>query len=189
MRHGSPGQPAIAELRYVSARNLSRHVLDLDRREISGLGGESLGTLDAILVDIVTGRPAFIVVDAGEWLGGRRFLIPAGSTRFDAGQRGLAADLDRGAVSRIPELDDRPVEALRGDELGRSRDDVTRACCPDDIDLRRLDLERRMEETGRWWNAAGWLTSMVPGAPTTSPGDAVGDGRADEARGERRDRD
>jgi len=183
-----PQHPDLAshgpELRYVAASGLSRHVLDLERREVTGTGGESLGSLDGFLVDTVSGQPEFIVVNAGGWLNARRYLIPADQTRFDEGQRGLRADLDRQTVARFPEIDDGRIEALHHDELGRYRDDVTRACCPDDADLRRLDLARGANTTGTWWNSTGWLTTMVPGAPTVSAGGAVDERLTGVAEGE-----
>ena len=161
------------ELRYVAASGLSRHVLNLERREVTGTDGEALGSLDGFLVDTASGQPEFIVVSAGGWLNARRYLIPADQARFDEGERGLRADLDRETVARFPEIDDRRIEALRHDELGRYRDDVSRVCCPDDTDLRRLDRARGAHTTGTWWSSTGWLTSMVSGAPSVSAGGAV----------------
>jgi len=172
------------QLRYVAAGQLSSNVLDLGRRELTGTSGEALGRLDGFLVDALSGRPEFIVVGAGDWHGGRRYLVPADHARFDPRERALSVDFGREAVARFPAIDDRRIEALRPDELGRYREEVTRACCPDDADLRRLDLASRADATGAWWNATGWMTSMVPGAPTVSAGGAA-DERMAAADGER----
>lgn len=162
-----------SELRYVAAGGLSPDILDLDRRELIGAGGQRLGSLDGFLVDPGSGRPEFIVVDAGGWLGRRRYLVPADHARFDAHERGLEVDFDRDAVRRFPDIEDGRIEALRQHELSRYREDVTRACCPDDADLRRLEQARGADASGVWWNASGWQASMVPGAPTVSAGGAV----------------
>ena len=185
MQPTPPGRTQGPELRYVAAGHLSSSVLDLDGRELTGSSGEALGRLDGFLVDTLSGRPEFIVVGAGDWHGGRRYLVPADHARFDPRERALSVDFGRDAVARFPAIDDRRIEALRHDELGRYREEVTRACCPDDEDLRRLDLASRADATSAWWNATGWMTSMVPGAPTVSAGGAADERMAAAADRER----
>ena len=162
-----PVQPASASgYRYVSARGLSSQVLDLERLDVEDAAGDRLGDVDGFLVETASGRPRFVVVDAGGWFRTRRFLLPVEHARFDARRKGLSFDLGRDAIRRFPDIADERIETLQPDELVNYPTDVTRACCPDDEDFRRFEAERR-DESPSWWHATRWTTG-VPGAPTVS---------------------
>ena len=174
-------------LRYVEARNLSPEVLDLDRLEVMDASGEDLGRIDGFLVDAASARPRYVVVDSGGWFRTRRYLLPVDHARFDARSRNLRFDGRRETIMQFPEIQDERIESLQADDLTGYDREVTRACCPDDQDLQRLEHERRHETTPAWWHSTGWSMSygeagpgLIP--PTTSKPMAGGRGREERWR-------
>lgn len=167
------------DLRYVSARGLTRQVMDLDRLEVQDTSGDNLGEVEGFLVETSSGRPRYVVVDSGGWFRTRRYLLPVEHARFDPARRGLTFAGGRGAIQQFPDVADDRIESLRSEELAGYDRDVTRACCPDDEDFRRFELERH-DDSPAWWRASAWTT--VPGAPGVSAAGAVDERLAAEAR-------
>jgi len=72
---------------------------------MSGAGSDDLGTLDGFVVDRNTGRPYYLVVDAGNWFVGRRYLVPVGKARFDQTGRSMRLDIDKDTVKKYPKFE------------------------------------------------------------------------------------
>ena len=158
--------------------------MNLDRLEVEDGAGDNLGDVDGFLVESSSGRPRYVVVDSGGWFRTRRYLLPVEHVRFDARRKGLTFDLGRDAVRRFPEIPEDRIENPAPDELAAYHRDVTRACCPDDEDFRRFELERENHETP-WWHTSGWSAAYMGGAPGVSARGTMDDrmsGRADEER-------
>jgi hypothetical protein len=156
--------------------------MNLDRLEVEDGAGNNLGDVDGFLVESSSGRPRYVVVDSGGWFRTRRYLLPVEHVRFDAQRKGLTFDLGRDAVRRFPEIPEDRIENPAPDELAAYRREVTRACCPDDEDFRRFEVERENPETP-WWHTSGWTAAYIAGAPGVSAGGTMDDrmsGRADE---------
>jgi len=89
---------------------------------MSGAGSDDLGTLDGFVVDRNTGRPYYLVVDAGNWFVGRRYLVPVGKARFDQTGRSMRLDIDKDTVKKYPKFESEWFdydEARRRDYEGR----------------------------------------------------------------------
>jgi ferritin-like metal-binding protein YciE len=87
-------------LRYLPAAELS----NMPHRDfhVRNAADEDLGTLDGLVVDSRTNRPAYFVVDSGGWFVGRRFLIPIGLVQVDERAQALKTDLTRESIRRYP---------------------------------------------------------------------------------------
>jgi hypothetical protein len=169
MQPHTPDPTRRSDLRYFSVDNLPREVVDLEERELTSRSGESLGTVDGFLVDASTGRPEYIVVAAGGWFSSRQYLLPVEHASLDAERRRLRANLDRDTITRFPELPADRLHSLRDDELEHYRAGVTRACCPDDADLQRLEAARLSSSgSAAWWRSRSWYVTGMPGAPSVS---------------------
>ncbi len=72
---------------------------------MSGAGGDDLGALDGFVVDRLTGRPYYLVVDAGNWFVGRRYLVPVGKARFDPSGKSMRLDIDKDTVKKYPKFE------------------------------------------------------------------------------------
>ena len=67
-------------LRYVEADDLQSRAgqFELDGMDVDGEDGHKLGKVDGFVVDAATGRPYYVVVDAGGWFTSKLFLLPIG---------------------------------------------------------------------------------------------------------------
>ena len=90
--------------------------------------GEHLGDVDGFIVDSESGRPYYVVVDAGGWFKSKHFLLPIGHAQFDEGNEVLRADLTRDRVERFPGFNTDEFDKLTPDDLKRFNVETLRAC-------------------------------------------------------------
>ena len=88
--------------------------------------GEHLGEVDGFIVDSESGRPYYVVVDAGGWFKSKHFLLPVGHVRFDADVEALKADLTRDRVERFPGFNKDEFDKLTADDLKKFNDQTLR---------------------------------------------------------------
>jgi hypothetical protein len=153
----------------VDADQLDRHVLDLDGLDVRNTVDDHIGDVEGLLVDTVSGRPRYLVVDSGGWFRSRRFLLPVMHARLDADRRALRVDLDRETISRFPEMRDERFDTLTDDELERYDQGVLRASAADvrgtgPESVRALDYDT----APTWWNSQAWAATPIAGVDTVS---------------------
>lgn len=71
-----------------------------------GAGGDDLGTLDGFVVDRNTGRPYYLVVEAGNWFVGKRYLVPVGKAHFEPDSRRMRLDIGKDTVKKYPKFEE-----------------------------------------------------------------------------------
>ena len=71
-----------------------------------GAGNDDLGTLHGFIVDRNTGRPFYLVVEAGNWFVGNRYLVPVGKARFEPDSRRMRLDIGKETVKKYPKFDE-----------------------------------------------------------------------------------
>ena len=118
-------------LRYINAKDLSDSGPKLGGLPVSG--GETLGKVDGFIIDIATGRPFHIVVDAGGWFTHKYFLLPVGHAMLSHDGATLVADLTKDRVKRFPGFDKGAFTTLTDEDVKRLDDAMTAACCPDEV--------------------------------------------------------
>jgi hypothetical protein len=158
-----------SNLRYVPARQLDSRVLQLDGLDVRNSAGDHIGDVNGFLVDETTHRPRYLVVDSGGWFRSRHFLLPVGHARVATDRRALHIDLDRETIERFPEIESERLEAMSDEEYRRYDEGVGRASGRP-YDWRS---ESAANEPG-WWNATGWSSTYVAGAPMVSTQGPVG---------------
>lgn len=68
-------------------------------------GNEKIGTVEDLLVDEVTGRLRYLIVDLGFWIFGKKVLLPVGRARFDQqNDRFLAMGFTKEQAEQLPEF-------------------------------------------------------------------------------------
>jgi len=146
-------------LRYVDAGDLesSADELELDGIHVHATAGDHLGKVDGFIVDAATGRPYYVVVDAGGWFKSRLFLLPIGHVAFDLEQKHLMADLTRDRVRNFPGFDRNEFEKLSDDDLMRMDEQIVAACCPTEV-VDRSTPRSRFDKWAHykppsWWDA------------------------------------
>src|SRR5438477_4115431 len=109
-------------LRYLDAGDCEDENIDFDGLNVESPTGERLGNIDGFIVDADSGRPYYVVVDAGGWFKSKYLLLPVGHTRFDREQGALITDLSRSRVDRFPGFDLGKFQTLTAEELTRLSD-------------------------------------------------------------------
>ena len=114
-------------LRYVATSSLDDETLDLDEMKIRNDQGEELGTVDGFVVDSGSGRPRYVVVDAGGWFTAKQFLVPIGEVHLEPARDALRVSLAKEQIRRFPgfDLDQfKPLSAEDIDRLNAHRDNI-----------------------------------------------------------------
>ena len=112
-------------LRYVATSSLNDETLDLDDMKVRNNQGEELGTVDGFVVDSGSGRPRYVVVDAGGWFTAKQFLVPIGEVHLEPARDALRVSLAKDQIRRFPgfDLDQfQPLSAGDIDRLNTQRD-------------------------------------------------------------------
>ena len=89
-----------------------------DGGAVTSASGEELGHVQGFVVDIESGDPRYIVVDAGGWFMSKHFLLPMRNARMDESGT-VTADLTREEVQKFPGFNKDEFESATGDELER----------------------------------------------------------------------
>jgi hypothetical protein len=159
-----------SRLRYVDADKLDTRVLDLDGLDVRNTREEHIGDVEGLLIDSVSGRPRYLVIDSGGWFRSRRFLLPIAHARLDENRRTLRVDFDKETINRFPEMRSDRYEALTDEEL-RSYDEgvwrssgVTRPTAVDTRDTTDYNT------SPTWWNSTAWASTVVPGTAAGTTG-------------------
>ena len=161
-----------SRLRYVDADKLDTRVLDLDGLDVRNQHDDHIGDVDGLLIDTVSGRPRYLVVDSGGWFRSRRFLLPIAHARLDEDRRALRVDFDKETINRFPEMRNDRYEALTDEELQSYDEGVWRTSGvtrPTAAGTAGSDYTT----SPSWWNSAAWASTPVPGAPSVSTGRPV----------------
>ncbi len=163
-------------LRYVDADDLDDSRMSFDDLTVESNSGEKLGDVDGFVIDVNSGRPYYVVVDAGGWFKSKYFLLPIGHLGFDANGRKLTADVTRERIDRYPGFDRGEFEKLSQDELSRMDTQMVTVCCPDEaVDVTATDRYDRWSHyrTPTWWDTSYYRGDLVEtgasGGGTTLP--------------------
>jgi hypothetical protein len=158
-----------SRLRYIDADQLDTRVLDLDGLDVRNDRDDHIGDVEGLLIDSVSGRPRYLVIDSGGWFRSRRFLLPIAHARLDENRRTLRVDFDKETINRFPEMRSDRYEALTDEELRSYDESVWRTSGltrPTDVDTRAEDYNT----SPAWWNSAAWSHMPVPAAPSDQIG-------------------
>ena len=142
-------------MRYVDAGDLDDGTIDLDGLEVDSASGERLGKVDGFVIDVDSGRPYYIVVDAGGWFRSKEYLLPVGHARLDRGRHALVADLTRDRVEKFPGFDKDEFVRLSDTELERFGAATAAACCESDA---AMATERAWHEQPHYRQPDWWET-------------------------------
>jgi len=141
-------------LRYVDAGDLDDSSVKLDGLHVQSTQAEKLGTVDGFIIDVSSGRPYYVVVDAGGWFKSKFFLLPIGHVGLAATDRSLVADISKVHIDRYPGFDRGEFEKLTEADLKRMDEEIVAACCPSEL-VERSPATSRFE-TWKHYRAPGW---------------------------------
>jgi hypothetical protein len=145
-------------LKYVDAGDLDDGRVDFDSMDIESPTGEHLGDVDGFVVDASSGRPYYIVVDAGGWFKSKEYLLPVGHAALDADRQVLVTSLGREHVDRFPGFDKDAFEKLSEVDIQRFNNDTCVAIAGEAIIFPAVEpmtaaWDRSAYRYPDWWHA------------------------------------
>jgi hypothetical protein len=180
-------------LRYVDVEELERSNAGLMvGAEIRDRDNQKVGELDGFVVDAVTARPKYAVIEAGGWFKSERFLLPIG--HLDVAPDGnCTIDIPRRAIDGYPEFDETSWLRSSPEERWAFEYETLSACCPEDAALvgageKAVNFDRwAHHHEPSWWRERTMTdptikqtSRLVPGDPSphfegrAQPGDVIG---------------
>jgi hypothetical protein len=178
-------------LRYVDADDLDDKTFDFADADVVDPAGEKLGTVDGFIIDVNTGRPYHVVVEAGHWFKHKHFLIPIGRIGLDAGAKQLAADVPKERVERFPGFSRGEFEKLSDEEMDRMARSMASAYRNDDIVIATSWDTWQEYESPNWWDTSFYRPETSTASSMTTSGASAGGSMAGDsasARGTDRER-
>jgi len=153
-----------SRLRYVDADQLDSRVLDLDGLDVRNHRGEHIGDVEGLLIDSVTGRPRYLVIDSGGWFRSRRFLLPIPHAQLDADRRALRVNFDKDTINRFPEMRTDRYDAITDEELQQYDDGVWRAS---GVTRTQQVGGTEYDTSPTWWDSNAWASTSAETPRTT----------------------
>jgi PRC-barrel domain len=115
-------------LRYIDADDVDDQTLDFDGLKVRNPQMEKLGEVDGFIVDSDSGRPYYVVVDAGGWFKSKHFLLPIGEVRLDDDRDALVTNLSKERVHRFPGFHKDEFAKLSEEDIRRMNDEICSVC-------------------------------------------------------------
>jgi sporulation protein YlmC with PRC-barrel domain len=151
-------------LRYVDAKDLEDKdkTLKFSGMEVDDPAGEKLGKVEGFIIDISSGRPFHVVVNAGHWFKHKHVLLPVGHVMLDATGQKMIAGVSKERVSRFPGFDKDKFEKLSKDELRDLARTMALECgCPDEAFV-ALEWETWDDYAyPSWWEASFYRPERI----------------------------
>jgi hypothetical protein len=115
-------------LRYLDASDVDDETTDFEGMRAENLNGEKLGTTEGFVVDSNSGRPYYVVIDAGGWFKSKHFLLPVGHARLDPEREALVTPLSKERVKRFPGFELNEFQKMTDEEWRKLNDQICEAC-------------------------------------------------------------
>jgi len=172
-------------LRYVDADDLDDQAFDFDSAPVVDSAGETLGDVDGFIIDVNSGRPYHVVVEAGHWFKHKHFLIPIGHIGLDANARRLVADVPKNRVERFPGFDRGEFEKLSDTEMEQMAESTAAACRVDAVAVATTWDTWKDYEYPSWWDASFYRPESADRSARDMAGASSGTRTARETTGGR----
>jgi hypothetical protein len=190
-RGGSVDRP-YPWLKYLNADDLANDV-EFTAMPVTNRMGEKLGSVDGFIVDSTTGRPYYVVVDAGGWFKSKHFLLPVGHASIEVqnDKEALVADVERDRIRRFPGFDKDNFEQISPEAIKAMNDDICIACGVEVVSYPASEpydaaWNRRDFATPDWWHSEPSLPDRMGDRAFSErvdyPKQSAAEQRADNAR-------
>lgn len=148
-------------LRYVDAGDLDDKAFDFDSADVVDPAGEKLGTVDGFVIDVHTGRPYHVVVEAGHWFKHKHFLIPIGHIGLETAAKRLVADVPKERAERFPGFNRGEFEKLSEKEMQQMAESTAAACRIDAVVVTTSWDTWKDYEYPSWWEASFYRPERI----------------------------
>jgi PRC-barrel domain len=105
-----------SRLHYVDAHHVQSDGACLDHLEVREEAGQSLGSLDGVIVDVEAGRVRYFVINSVSGRAPQWQMLPFLSARLDRDHRTLLVDFDRALAVPFSKLDRDALSKYADDE-------------------------------------------------------------------------
>jgi hypothetical protein len=145
-------------LKFVDVAEVSDQTLDLNHMKVRNRSGDDLGVVDGLVVDAETGRPRYVVVDAGGWFKSKHFLAPIGQIHLDSDRDALIVSLTKEQINGFPGFDTDDFDALDEEDVKRLNTKIDQIYEPDarypSDEPYSAAWNRASYRLPEWWNEA-----------------------------------
>jgi hypothetical protein len=151
-------------LRYVDATALDDKAqpATIAGMEVDDPAGEKIGTVEGFILDVDTGRPFHIVVDAGHWLRHKHVLLPVGHVMLEENGRKMMTSVSKERIARFPGFDRSEFEKMSKDELREMAKSMALVCgCPDEAFIAVEWETWNHYAYPSWWDATSYRPDRV----------------------------
>jgi hypothetical protein len=172
-------------LRLIDADDLDDSIVDFEKLKVRSSTGDTLGHVDGFVVDRDSGRPYYVVVDAGGWFKSKHFLLPIGHAQLDEDRDAILTDLGRERVDRFPGFDKDEFDRWSDDEMRRVAEETSTAC--GFVDTTIAVWERSTYRQPTWWRSSFYPQGRAAARTSeaaSNPHSAAASGRAASAERE-----
>jgi hypothetical protein len=147
-------------MRYLAAGELESEPVKLDGAKVRNDENEDLGKVNGFIVDSDSGRPYYVVVDAGGWFRSKHYLLPVGHARRESESGAIVTDLPKERIKRFPGFDLSRFEKLTEDDMRRINDETCVVCSTTVVSYSADEpyaaaWERPEYRTPSWWRGSG----------------------------------
>lgn len=157
MDHPRPG------LKYVDADDLDNtsETFSFDNLAVVDPAGETLGEVDGFIVDVNSGRPFHVVVEAGHWYKHKHFLLPIGHVSLDAGSKRLRSDVAKDRAEKFPGFHRSEFEKLTDADMDRMAGSLASASSNRAVDSSTRWDNWKDYDYPSWWEASYYRPERI----------------------------
>lgn len=159
-------------LKYVEADDVDDKTLELEDMSVQSNLAEQIGSVDGLIVDSRSGRPYYLVIDAGGWFKTKHILVPMGQLSISADRQCFVVPMSKDQIKNFPGFDRDAFDQMTSDNIKQINDQILQisepGIAPLPGDTYESSWARRSYQTPEWWTAAPLAGTPVSTTTTTT---------------------
>ena len=148
-----------SRFRYLDADDVDDAVVDYDGLDVLGSDDRKVGEIDGFIVDLMSRRVNYIVIDSGGWFTSRRLLLPIGHATVASDRQSLRVDVTRDTLKLMPEYHEERFRSFTDDELRAFERNTVIACCPEEP-LEEISVTSWGYDSRRHYTQPDWWLNL-----------------------------
>jgi hypothetical protein len=159
-------------LKYVEADDVDDKTLELDNMSVQSNLHEQIGSVDGLIVDSRSGRPYYLVVDAGGWFKTKHILVPMGQLSISSDRECFIVPLSKEQIQNFPGFDVDAFDQMSSDNIKQINDQILLisepGIAPVQGDTYESSWSRKSYQTPEWWPGFAGTGMPLAAAETTT---------------------
>jgi hypothetical protein len=157
-------------LKYVEADDIDDKTLELEDMSVQSNLSEQIGSVDGLIVDSRSGRPYYLVVDAGGWFKTKHILVPMGQLTISADRECFIVPMSKDQIKNFPGFDVDQFDQMTSDNIKQINDQILQISEPGITampgDTYESSWSRKSYQTPEWW--PGYSSTVAPASTAAS---------------------